>query len=122
REREQAGEEQIGIAGRRVAQAAEHLAEHEEEEERLQDDLGEEDRELAPGDGHIAAEHGQEHLTLGRDRLAGGDGVHGSVLPVRWMKTSSSVGVPSLTSASDEPCSARTAAAGATSRGASPVT
>ena len=44
-----------------------------------------------------------------------------NVLPVRWMKTSSRVGVPSFTSWSESPCSARTAAAGATSSAASPV-
>ena len=108
----------------RVAEAAEHLAEHEEQEQRLQDDLREEDRELAPGDVEVAAEHGQEGAPLRRPARAPGaaTALIAASCPVRWMKTSSSVGVPSLTSCSASPCSASTAAAGATSSGASPVT
>ena len=106
----------------RVAELAEHLAEHEQQEQRLQDHLGEEDRELPPGDVEVAAEHGEERLPLTGYALGAVTALIAASFPVRWMNTSSSVGVPSSTRSSDEPCSASSAAAGATSSGASPDT
>ena len=60
---------------------------------------GEEDRQLTPGHVQVAAEDGPEHPSLA------GDGVdfrgrQRSARPVRSMKTSSSVGMPSFTSVS----------------------
>src|SRR4051794_12864893 len=121
-EREQAGKEQVRVAVFRVVEGAENLPEHEEQEQRLQDHLGEEDVELARGDVKVAVQDGREGTPL-RPLLEcrRGDRAHRSVRPVRWMKTSSSVGLPSLTSWSVSPCSSRTAAAGATLSAASPV-
>ena len=89
---------------------------------RLQDDLREEGGQLAPRDVEVAVEDRAKGAPLRRllDRRCR-DRAQRSVRPVRWMKTSSSVGVPSFTSCSARPCSARTAAAGATSSAASPV-
>src|SRR5204862_6146129 len=87
-----------------------HHDEHEQEEQRRQDQLLEEYRKLPPGDVDFAAQDGAE-----RGGLA-----HRSALPMRWMNTSSSVGAPKLTSLSGSPWRCSTAAAGATSGGASP--
>ena len=120
RQREQAGKEQVRVAVLRIAEGAEHLAEHEEQEERLQDHLGEEDVELAPGHVGIALENSEEDASLAGDGIR--RSAHRSALPVRSMKTSSSVGMPSFTSVRDRPRPASAAAAGATSKGASPET
>ncbi len=103
-ERDEPGEQQVGIAVLGVAEAAEHLAENEEQEERLEDDLGEKGRQLTPGDGKVTMEHCDEGPELARRGDCGHRlHVQRSVLPVRWMKTSSSVGAPSLTSVSARP-------------------
>ena len=54
----QSGEEDLLVAGAGIAQLGEHLAEHEEQEERLQDDLGQEDGELPSGDEQVASQDG----------------------------------------------------------------
>ena len=65
RQRDEAGEEQVGVAVLRVAEAAEHLAEDEQQEERLQDHLREERGQLAPGDEEVAVEHREERAGAG---------------------------------------------------------
>ena len=59
------GKEDLLVAGPGVAELGEHLAEHEEQEQRLQDHLGQEDRELPPGDEEVAAEDGQRTVRPG---------------------------------------------------------
>jgi hypothetical protein len=56
----QAGEEDLFVAGPGVPELGEHLAEDEQQEERLEDHLGQEDRELATGDEQVASQDGHE--------------------------------------------------------------
>src|SRR5581483_237294 len=118
-QRQEAREEQVRVAVLRVAEAAEHLPEHEEQEERLQDHLREEGGQLAPGDVEVALEYRQERTAAAPGC---GDGrAQRNDRPVRWMNTSSSVGVPSRTSPTATPREASTAAAGATTGAAAPL-
>jgi hypothetical protein len=52
-------EEHLLVVGLGVAELGEDLAEHEEEEQGLEDHLGQEDGELAPGDEEVAPQDGQ---------------------------------------------------------------
>src|SRR5690606_36603534 len=71
-----------------VAQVAQHLAEDEQDEQRLEESLGQEGRQLPPGDYEVASEYGQEGARGGRALVE--QGRHRSSRPVRRMKTSSS--------------------------------
>ena len=58
-QRHQPREEHQLVAGPGVAELGEDLAEHEEQEEGLQDDLGQEDGELPAGDEQVTAQDGE---------------------------------------------------------------
>jgi hypothetical protein len=68
-----------------VAEAAEHLPEDEQQEQRLQHDLGEEGRQFAPRDVEIAVKHGEEGTPPARTASCGrlNEPAQRSVLPVR---------------------------------------
>ncbi len=82
------------------------LAENEEEEQRLENHLCKENRELAARDAEVAAEDGPEGAPLRPLFQRGcGERFERSVRPVKWMKTSSRLGVPTFMSVSVSPSS-----------------